>query len=470
MRLVFLSLLFFSFSANAVLPIFKIGDRVLVRGANGVVVSQPSIDSMVSKIGTGAGNVTASGTQSFTVGGKSAAVGVSKNIDGAALATTVASALLSKNALGLVATLSLPYVIDSLTGEVQHQTTSPQTPATTTAPINANSMTCQNPVKTISAFNQCVPAGNYYVSTYLQSACSATSCPYRNLVRRTSDNYQISVAITFPLGSVCPSGAIWNTTQVACVLTTPTCTAPSVYDSATGMCTGSAINEPANAQQLAQDVQDTFNNSPQVAPLTAIDTLLDNDVDVPSGSPSITDTPEPITGEKTTDVQHGFDPATSHPTTTTTEKQDTVQFSPDPSSPNTLDAKKQTTTTTTTVDDLTGQVISTNTSTETTTPGEAQTNEQQTDCDKYPESIGCSEYGEVTEPENIPTVDVGINFSPSSLGSGSCPAPQTMNLHFVGAVQLSYQPVCDFASAVRPFFLAFAYLAAGMLVIGEVRA
>jgi len=78
MRIVLFLFLFASFSANAVLPIFKIGDRVLVRGANGVVVSQPSIDSMVSKIGTGAGNVTANGSQSFTAGGKAASVGVSK--------------------------------------------------------------------------------------------------------------------------------------------------------------------------------------------------------------------------------------------------------------------------------------------------------------------------------------------------------------------------------------------------------
>lgn len=57
-----------------------------------------------------------------------------------------------------------------------------------------------------------------------------------------------------------------------------------------------------------------------------------------------------------------------------------------------------------------------------------------------------------------------------NLGSGSCPAPISLNLGFINkVVEVSYQPFCDFATTIRPFILAAAYLLSAYMYIGALR-
>lgn len=56
------------------------------------------------------------------------------------------------------------------------------------------------------------------------------------------------------------------------------------------------------------------------------------------------------------------------------------------------------------------------------------------------------------------------------IGSGTCPAPISLNITFIDrTVEVSYQPFCDFVTMIRPFILAAAYLFSAYLYIGVLK-
>lgn len=93
----------------------------------------------------------------------------------------------------------------------------------------------------------------------------------------------------------------------------------------------------------------------------------------------------------------------------------------------------------------------------------------ETDCDKYPNIIGCSEYGTPSTPDVIPTNQIAVStgFTPVG-GAGSCPAD--VQLSFMGQmIPWSYSPICDFATMIRPLIIGFAWLSFGFTVISGFR-
>lgn len=107
---------------------------------------------------------------------------------------------------------------------------------------------------------------------------------------------------------------------------------------------------------------------------------------------------------------------------------------------------------------------------------------QKTDCDKYPDSVGCKkssdfikdligEAGADTETIQQKGVTIGsdFNFNPVSLPSSSgCPAPVTVSL--AGrSVTLSYSWLCSYASAFKPLVTAFALFLAYGIVASALR-
>jgi len=126
-------------------------------------------------------------------------------------------------------------------------------------------------------------------------------------------------------------------------------------------------------------------------------------------------------------------------------------------------------TTTTTVVPVTGSPTTTTTTQPPLIDGVKPASDQLTDCDKYPSSVGCMQYGDVPVPEVLPTSAVSIALSPTSLGSGSCPPPKILDLHGQSDITLSYQPYCDFSTSIKPIIVAFAWLTAGFIVMGAVR-
>lgn len=91
-------------------------------------------------------------------------------------------------------------------------------------------------------------------------------------------------------------------------------------------------------------------------------------------------------------------------------------------------------------------------------------------CDKYPNSLGCSELGTVDdvtvggETRSIAAIDPITTIG----GAGSCPEPLTAT--FMGqTVSFSYDMPCQFATSLKPLILAIAWLSAGLIFIGGVR-
>ncbi len=93
-----------------------------------------------------------------------------------------------------------------------------------------------------------------------------------------------------------------------------------------------------------------------------------------------------------------------------------------------------------------------------------------TQCDKYPNSLGCAELGTVDE---VPVADetrsiAAIDPITTIGGVGACPAPLTAS--FMGqTVSFSYDMPCQFATSLKPLILAIAWLSAGLIFIGGVR-
>jgi len=95
--------------------------------------------------------------------------------------------------------------------------------------------------------------------------------------------------------------------------------------------------------------------------------------------------------------------------------------------------------------------------------------ESPTQCDKYPNSLGCAELGTVDDSV-IPTESRSIaSIAPVTVGgAGSCPEPLTAD--FMGqTVSFSYDMPCQFATSLKPLILAIAWLSAGLIFIGGVR-
>lgn len=91
----------------------------------------------------------------------------------------------------------------------------------------------------------------------------------------------------------------------------------------------------------------------------------------------------------------------------------------------------------------------------------AQTSpEQKTDCDKYPDSIGCSKYG-TPEGEVLPKSTQGIDITPVSLPGGSCPGNQSFSVagH---SYTLEFTPICN---GVRDYVKPLVLVLGGFLSI-----
>jgi hypothetical protein len=94
-----------------------------------------------------------------------------------------------------------------------------------------------------------------------------------------------------------------------------------------------------------------------------------------------------------------------------------------------------------------------------------------TDCDKYPNAIGCQDItkGSVPAKDAIQTINVPASLDYTSWGSGSCPEDIPVNLSGGVNTGWSFQPACDFAEGLRPILVAIAFLIAGRIVLGGVK-
>lgn len=88
-------------------------------------------------------------------------------------------------------------------------------------------------------------------------------------------------------------------------------------------------------------------------------------------------------------------------------------------------------------------------------------------CAANPSTVGCTQLGAPSAAEPLNTLEVPVNVDTTAVGgAGSCPADVTTSIY---GITWSYQPVCDFASAIRPLIIGFAWLSFAYIVVGAVR-
>jgi hypothetical protein len=72
----------------------------------------------------------------------------------------------------------------------------------------------------------------------------------------------------------------------------------------------------------------------------------------------------------------------------------------------------------------------------------------------------------LTDAPALPVVDSSAATWDSGLGAGACPAP--IDVAVLGSsVSISWQPACDFVSMLRPILIAFAGIAAALILLGQ---
>lgn len=99
-------------------------------------------------------------------------------------------------------------------------------------------------------------------------------------------------------------------------------------------------------------------------------------------------------------------------------------------------------------------------------------------CEKFPDSVACTTAQDfIGDPSGIPSeetlqekeIAAPVNFSRVSVPSANgCPPPLTMSLYGAPIV-MSFQWLCDYASAFKPLMIAFALMFAATVVMGGVR-
>lgn len=179
---------------------------------------------------------------------------------------------------------------------------------------------------------------------------------------------------------------------------------------------------------------------------TALKNLIDSGGSAESSPMSITG-PQSQTSAPSVSTKTG--PAGTVTTTTTNNYQynyagDTINY-----------LVNQTTVTQTTAPDGT---------TETTTETSDKTPEK-TNCELYPESIGCMELGEAEEGE-IPEREEELELSPEDVALPSgCPA----DLALPGGRVVSYASACDAAQKMRPLVIAAGVFSALLIAVAAIR-
>lgn len=96
--------------------------------------------------------------------------------------------------------------------------------------------------------------------------------------------------------------------------------------------------------------------------------------------------------------------------------------------------------------------------------------ETPTFCEANPMSIACAEMGELKDEKlEVEERPVDVSYTPWGSSTSQCPADKVIPLWDEHSLRISYSPVCQFASLLRPLVIALAFVAAGFIVAGITR-
>lgn len=92
-------------------------------------------------------------------------------------------------------------------------------------------------------------------------------------------------------------------------------------------------------------------------------------------------------------------------------------------------------------------------------------------CEKYPDILACAKINPGSlSPDAIKNTDVPLEIKPEDgfPSGGQCPQPKTHTI-MGRTFQFSVQPICDFATMIKPLLIGFAWLTAALTFMGVAR-
>ncbi len=213
--------------------------------------------------------------------------------------------------------------------------------------------------------------------------------------------------------------------------------------------------QPATEQHMSDLLTDNLVNG-DLSPEQALQEAVENGwVDDSDFDPTAVTGPSSINGPSTTSTTSG----PTGQTQTTTQNRYDMEYVPGG-----VVIKPTMTTTTTTPD---GQT-STTTTTANAASGQKPSEPEKPFCELYPDAMACQPLG-TPAPVELPTGTINVPGLSYQSVTASCPAPYIFTPDAGGSYQISWQPVCDGAQAVRPVVIVIGLLTAGVFVFVGMR-
>ncbi len=238
----------------------------------------------------------------------------------------------------------------------------------------------------------------------------------------------------------CPSGYTLSTDQTTCY--------PNVQTS---------TYTPVNTSDIPSVVDPiVINNLQPLVNAIAQDGTI---ISVPDSTPTSTSS-SPVSGTPKTDTSTTSNPDGS---TTTTNKTKTPTYTPqgDGTTGGPIQViTNNTTNTTTNTCTSTGSCTTTN-----NTTTKSDTPDTKTDCDKYPDSIGCSSFGTPSDAD-IPTSTQSTSLSWTALSVPSTCPPDIAVTYMGHPFSLSFKYLCQFAQYIKAMVIVSALIAAYFICFG----
>ena len=289
----------------------------------------------------------------------------------------------------------------------------------------------------------------------------------------------------FSYNVVCPLGAVKNI-KLGCI--TGAGGSGPASDSEIDEKLNAALANPTTGAAAAKRAWDAAEAVNEIA-RTNGKTALPVDVMMPPTAQTTMSAPPVSTPQATTSVQNYTD-ASGVPQTKTTQEKTTITPTQSGTSTSTSITYNMQNVTTTTVTNNTGQSTSNPPTTTTTTensnlnvpPVVPATTNLPTDynreptqqaiaadikamrnaCQDNPRRVGCAELDVPPVADVIPRQNVPVTFTPLPFASSaSCPAPITFDMY--GPRLITFTPMCDLMTKVRPLFLACAAAATALI-------
>ena len=235
-----------------------------------------------------------------------------------------------------------------------------------------------------------------------------------------------------------------------------------LYKTVSGQYQTPTVQRDYSDQELEDLLTDNLVNG-DLTPEQALQELIEQG-DVADGD-ALNGYLEPVQGSGPSSLSGGTSTSVSSSaagqTTTTTSTGYDIAYGP----AGAVGITKNQTTTTTTPD---GQTTTTE---NTERPANGQNNkpaDEKPFCELYPDAMACQPLG-TPSPVELPTGTINVPGLSYESVTAACPAPYTFTPTAGGSYEISWQPVCDGAEAVRPVVIVIGLLTAGVFVFVGMR-